>query len=60
VPGTYEAPGGSGCYWATLNSANTQDIVDNEFAANASQQIAEITTPYFQSSGCGEWKRVGE
>jgi outer membrane murein-binding lipoprotein Lpp len=58
IPGTYEAPGGNGCYWAELNSANTNDIADNEFAQNASQQIVTIETPYFQSSRCGNWKRI--
>jgi hypothetical protein len=57
-PGTYEAQGGEGCYWALLNSANTNDMAGNEFTNNATQQIIEITTPYFQSEGCGTWERI--
>jgi len=60
VPGTYESQGGEGCYWAMLNSANTSDIANNELTNNATQQIVTITTPYFQSEGCGTWKRIGE
>ena len=60
VPGTYESPGGEGCYWALLNSANTNDMAGNEFTNNAAQQIVSITTPYFQSSDCGTWERIGE
>lgn len=60
VPGTYEAPGGEGCYWALLNSANTNDMAGNEFTTSAAQQIVSITTPYFQSSDCGTWERIGE
>jgi hypothetical protein len=60
VPGTYEASGGEGCYWALLNSANTNDMAGNEFTTSAAQQIVSITTPYFQSSDCGTWERIGE
>jgi hypothetical protein len=61
IPGTYRAPGGEGCYWATLNSANTGDIADNEVSVGSgSQQIATINTPYFQSKDCGTWERIGE
>lgn len=28
-PGLYRSPGGEGCYWAKLNSANTDDIINN-------------------------------
>jgi hypothetical protein len=58
VPGTYRAPGGSGCYWATLKSANPYDIESNENGTGP--QIAEIHTPYFQTKGCGTWTRIGE
>jgi hypothetical protein len=55
---TYEAAGGSGCYWALLNSANTNDLAGNEFTNNAVQQIVTIETPYFTSEDCGTWKRI--
>lgn len=56
IPGTYESAGGEGCYWATLNSADPFDIASNENATGPT--IAEITTPYFQTEGCGNWKRI--
>ncbi|HEX5526679.1 MAG TPA: hypothetical protein VFX44_05715 [Solirubrobacterales bacterium] len=55
---TYEAAGGTGCYWALLNSANTNDLAGNEFTNNAVQQIVTIETPYFTSEDCGTWKRI--
>jgi hypothetical protein len=58
IPGTYRAPGGGGCYWATLNSADPYDIASNENGTGP--QIATINTPYFQSKGCGTWERIGE
>lgn len=56
IPGTYRAPGGSSCYWATLNSADPYDIASNEIGTGP--QIAEISSPYFQTKGCGTWERV--
>jgi hypothetical protein len=58
LPGTYESQGGEGCYWATLNSADPFDIASNENASG--QTIASIHSPYFQTKGCGTWKRIGE
>ena len=58
IPGTYRSEGGSGCYWATLNSADPYDIASNENATGPT--IASITSPYFQTSGCGTWERIGE
>jgi len=58
IPGTYRAPGGSGCYWAALNSADPSDIATNELTGSAAQQIATIETPFFQSEDCGTWERV--
>lgn len=58
IPGTYEAPGGSGCYWATLNSADPFDIASNENASGPT--MASVTTPYFQTQSCGTWTRIGD
>ncbi len=58
LPGTYRAPGGPGCYWATLNSADPYDIASNENASGPT--IASINSPYFQTKGCGRWERIGE
>lgn len=56
IPGVYESKGGNLCYWATLNSADNFDIVNNENATGPT--IAEITTPYFQTKGCAPWHRI--
>lgn len=56
IPGTYRAPGGPSCYWATLNSADPNDIASNEIGSGP--QIATIESPYFQTEGCGEWERI--
>jgi Protein of unknown function (DUF2510) len=58
LPGTYRAPGGPGCYWATLNSADPYDIASNENASGPT--IASIESPYFQTEGCGKWERISE
>jgi outer membrane murein-binding lipoprotein Lpp len=55
--GTYRAPGGGSCYWALLNSANTQDIVNNGgFGPN---QTLTIDSAWFETSDCGDWTKVG-
>lgn len=56
IPGTYRAPGGGNCYWATLNSADPYDIASNENGTGP--QIAAIESPYFQTEGCGTWERI--
>lgn len=54
--GTYRAPGGGGCYWALLGSADTQDIINNGgFGEN---QTITIDSPYFESQDCGEWVKI--
>jgi len=58
LPGTYRSSGGNGCYWATLNSPDPFDIAANENATGPT--IAPVTTPYFQTKGCGKWERIGE
>lgn len=58
IPGTYRAPGGPTCYWATLNSADPYDIASNENGTGS--QIASIESPYFQTKGCGTWERISE
>lgn len=55
--GTYRAPGGGGCYWALLGSADTADIINNGgFERN---QTITIDSPYFETSDCGEWVKIG-
>ena len=56
-PGRYRSPGGKGCYWAKLGSANTDDIQQNGgFTAN---QTLQIDSPWFETSGCGKWVKIG-
>lgn len=56
-PGLYRAPGGDSCYWALLRSANTQAIINNGgFGPN---QTLQIDSPWFETSDCGPWARIG-
>lgn len=61
LPGTYTAPGGSGCYWEKLNGPSgggINNIIDNGgFNKN---QIVSVDSPYFSSDGCGTWTRTGD
>lgn len=55
-PGTYRAPAGPQCYWARLNSANTDDIANNGgFSAN---QTVTLDSGWFQTSDCGTWEKI--
>jgi len=54
-PGLYRTNGGVGCYWAKLNSSNTSDYIDNHFGSGP--QTVEISGGWFESSGCGTWRR---
>jgi hypothetical protein len=61
APGTYVAPGGSGCYWerqATFGGGGVDDILANEFAPNRGQVVVTIlaTDKGFKTSGCGTWR----
>jgi hypothetical protein len=62
LPGTYEAPGGSSCYWALLSEPGSgggiEGIIEN--GGFNKHQILDITSPYFETSNCGTWQRVGE
>ena len=60
VPGTYEAPGGSACYWALLSEpggGGIEGIIEN--GGFNKHQILNIESPYFETQGCGTWHRVG-
>lgn len=56
-PGTYRSTGGD-CYWAKLSDAsgNFDSIIANN---NGSNQTVTIDSPYFESSGCGKWQKIG-
>jgi hypothetical protein len=61
VPGTYEAPGGSSCYWALLSEpggGGIEGIIEN--GGFNKHQILTIDSPYFETRDCGVWERVGE
>jgi hypothetical protein len=56
-PGVYRARGGASCYWAILNSLDNFDIANNGgFTPN---QTVQLTSGWFESSDCGEWKKIG-
>ena len=55
--GLYRAPGGGSCYWALLKKANPNSIIEN--GGNASTQTLEITSPFFETTGCGVWEKIG-
>lgn len=60
IPGTYEAPGGGSCYWALLSEpggSGIEGIIEN--GGFNKHQILNITSPYFETRGCGTWHRVG-
>lgn len=61
LPGTYEAPGGGGCYWEKLNGPSgggINNIIDN--GGFGRHQIVSVDSPYFHTEDCGTWTRVGE
>jgi Protein of unknown function (DUF2510) len=62
IPGTYEAEGGASCYWAEESEpgggTGVEGIIEN--GGFNKHQILSITSPYFETRGCGTWKRVGE
>jgi hypothetical protein len=55
--GLYRTKGGEGCYWAELGSGNTDDIINNGFGGGV--QTVEIDSPFFETSDCGEWQKIG-
>ena len=54
--GTYRAEGGSSCYWALLNSADTQDIQNN--GVSESNPTITVDSAWFQTEGCGTWEKI--
>jgi hypothetical protein len=55
--GTYNTSGGPSCYWATLSDSNANSILDDH--SGAGPQTVTINAPYFASSECGTWTKVG-
>ncbi|MGD9991038.1 hypothetical protein [Pseudonocardia sp.] len=60
-PGKYRTPGASfGCYWARLkrNDGSVGDIIDNNAAIGP--QITTLRAgEYFETQGCGTWRKAG-
>jgi cytoskeletal protein RodZ len=53
-PGQWRSSGGSGCYYAILNSPDTNDIATNNL--NDGPAIAELPAgKYFDTTNCGSW-----
>jgi outer membrane murein-binding lipoprotein Lpp len=58
-PGQYHTDGASGmCYYASLG-ADGQDIIDNNIVDGGGPATTIIDSPFFESSGCGTWTKVG-
>ena len=60
--GTWQAPGGSNCYWARLSGfsdPNGNQIIANNFGAG--QQVVTISAgdAGFETDSCGTWTKVG-
>lgn len=60
LPGTYQAAGGDGCYWAKL-SGPSGDGIDGiiENGGFNSHPVVSVDSPYFETRDCGTWRRVG-
>jgi hypothetical protein len=58
--GLYRARGGDSCYWAKLKTAHgggIDDIIDNGLGGGT--QTVQIDSPFFETTGCGEWQKIG-
>lgn len=54
APGTYRSAGSSDCYYAVLNSPDTNDIATNNITSGPA--IVSLSRGrYFYTSGCDEW-----
>lgn len=51
-PALYRAPGGERCQWALLKK-RSGGVIESGGAANT--QTLQITSPYFETKGCGTW-----
>lgn len=61
APGTYVAPGGSGCYWerqSVFGGSGVDAIIANEFARGGQVVVTIAATDKgFKTSGCGTWTK---
>jgi hypothetical protein len=61
APDTYQAPGGSGCYWARLSAfgGGLSGIIANDDAAGAVLVSIASTDKGFETKGCGTFTKSG-
>lgn len=59
-PGQYRSGPESGCYWARLSNTNgdLDSIIANHNGGNSIVTIRK-SDKAFETSGCGEWKKIG-
>jgi hypothetical protein len=57
IPGTWQAPGGDGCYWARLAGfgGGIEDIVSNDLPNGAAVVTIAATDAGFKTANCGDW-----
>ncbi len=57
APGTWTAPGGSGCYWARIDgfSGSTSNIIANDVETVSPIVTIDSSDAGFISDGCGNW-----
>lgn len=58
--GTYQAPGGTSCYWERLSgfSGEFKDIIANDFDTTNPVVTIAATDAAFRSDNCGTWQPV--
>ena len=61
APGTYVAPGGSGCYWerqSVFGGGSADAIIANEFSRGGQVVVTIAASDKgFRTNGCGTWRR---
>lgn len=60
-PGSYRTPGGDVCYWARLRnlSGDFESILANGNPTGPTTVTIRSTDKGFETSGCGDWQKVG-
>jgi hypothetical protein len=59
--GTWQAPGGSSCYWERLSgfSGEFEDIIANDFGSTSPIVTIAAGDRGFKTSECGTWSKTG-
>lgn len=60
-PGTYQAPGGSLCYWERLSgtSGEFDDLIANDLPSGTAIVTISGSDVAFKSEDCGTWTKIG-